>query len=77
MDSTDLSKQQIEQIAAVVRRQLRYLYALRTRMEKRGFRGDDELYLATCRAFNTLQGLGVTLHYLSCDGGVGRPPRKT
>ena len=42
-------------------------------MERRRFRGDEPLYLAVCRAFDSVHALNVNLHYLSCaPGTVGR-----
>jgi hypothetical protein len=41
-------------------------------MEKRGFTADDKLYQLVCKAQGVMQELVMELHYLSCEGGVGR-----
>ena len=44
-----------------------YLNALKQRMEQRGFPIDDELFVRAQQAFDKVQHLWTTLHYLSCD----------
>jgi hypothetical protein len=41
-------------------------------MELTGFPPDDRLYVATVKAQKALESLLIDLHYLSCEGGVGR-----
>jgi hypothetical protein len=52
---------------------LRYLKRLRDRMEKRSFPIDDKLYRIVARIHDDMHHLSVTLHYPTCDGGVGQP----
>jgi hypothetical protein len=51
-----------------------YLYRLRARMEKRRFPPADKLPRLTVTAYEALHALCIELHYLSCEGGVGRKP---
>ena len=41
-------------------------------MEKCGFAADDKLYQLVCKAQGVMHELVMELHYLSCEGGVGR-----
>ena len=73
MTGDDLTREQLAWFQAIVGRHLRFYGRVRTRMEKRRFRGDEPLYLAVSQAFNALHALNVNLHYLSCaPGTVGR-----
>jgi hypothetical protein len=73
VDCNDLSPEQILKVRASIRRQLRYLNRLLERMTRRGFPGNDPLYLTALRAQAEVQGLYVALHYASCPKGtVGR-----
>jgi phosphodiesterase/alkaline phosphatase D-like protein len=69
MTGDDLTPEQLAWFKVIVGRDLRFYGRVRTRMERRRFRGDEPLYLAVCRAFDTDHGLSVNLHYLGC------PPR--
>ncbi len=48
-----------------------YLYRLRERMEKRGFKASDPLYRKVVAAYDGVLGLWIDLHYMSC--GVKNP----
>jgi hypothetical protein len=73
MTADDLTPEQLAWFQAVVGRHLRFYGRLRTRMEKRRFRGDDPLYINVSMAFNAVHALHVELHYLHCTPGtVGR-----
>jgi len=73
MTGDDLTPEQLAWFKAIVGRHLRFYGKVRTRMERRRFRGDEPLYLALCRAFDAVHALNVNLHYLSCEPGrVGR-----
>jgi hypothetical protein len=72
MDSTTLSRSQAARLWEQVGRRLRYVGALRRRMELVGFPPDDPMYRATAKAFDGLQELSVRAHYASCASGVGR-----
>ena len=67
MDSHDLDAHQLDQLADKARQMTAYLHALKQRMERRGFPVDDDLFVRTQQAFDKVQHLFTTLHYLSCD----------
>ena len=72
MDSKGLKPWQARKIRASLQPALGYLSRLQRRMELTGFPPGDPLYLATVKAQKALHDLLVDLHYLSCEGGVGR-----
>ncbi|MFO0788785.1 MAG: hypothetical protein U0805_04960 [Pirellulales bacterium] len=76
MNSDDLTREQAERLKATLLPTLRYLDRLKRRMVNRGFPSNDPLLCDVCGAYEAIQGLRVRLHYLSCDGGVGRPARQ-
>jgi hypothetical protein len=45
-------------------------------MQSRGFPPDDNLLRLTANAYDALHALTVSLHYLSCEDGLGRKPRR-
>ena len=53
-----------------------YLSRLKRRMELTGFRRDGPLFILTRDAQAKMHNLLVELHYLSCEGGVGRAPER-
>jgi hypothetical protein len=72
MTGDDLTPEQLAWFQAIVGCHPRFYGRLRTRMERRRFRGDEPLYRAVSAAFNAVA-LNVELHYLSCrPGTVGR-----
>jgi hypothetical protein len=75
MDSRDLSTAQAEKIGEQLAPHVRYLGRVRRRMEALGFPMTDELLRATKNAYSKARDLSITLHYLSCKSGVGRPPK--
>ena len=75
MDSSDLTTAQAEKMGDALGPYLRYLHRVKRRMEARGFPMTDELFQATNAAYDAAHGLAVSLHYLSCKSGVGRPAR--
>jgi hypothetical protein len=75
MDSRDLSTEQCEIMGDRLGPYLRYLHRVKRRMEARGFPMTDDLFQATNAAYDAAHGLTVSLHYLSCKSGVGRPAR--
>ena len=77
MDSHDLSTEQCEIMGDRLGPYLRYLHRVKRRMEARGFPMTDELFQATNAAYDAAHGLTVSLHYLSCKSGVGRPAKET
>jgi hypothetical protein len=67
-----------EQAAALNERlvpKLRYVVLLRERMDKVGFVSTDRLFQQVPDAEFAMRDLCMALHYLSCDGGVGRLPQ--
>lgn len=74
MDSSQPTTDQAKLMAERVQPMLGYLNALRARCEKR-LPVDDKLRLDAERAYDALHRLSVTLHYMSCQGGVGRAGR--
>src|SRR5262249_61183912 len=53
---------------------LGYLSRLKRRMELTGFPPDDPLFIVVRDAQSKMHSLLVELHYMSCEGGVGRSP---
>jgi hypothetical protein len=74
MDSSHLTREQIEAIEARVRLMLRYLSKLGGRMDYHGWTPDDKLRTLTWAARNALHDLACELHELK-SSGVGRKPR--
>jgi hypothetical protein len=52
---------------------LGYRHRLRRRMEQT-FERKDPLFRLVCQAHDAMHNLSVSLHYRSCEGGVGPPP---
>ena len=73
MNSHDLTSEQARAISERVRQSLGYLHRLKSRMEKRGFPIDDEVYRSAVTAYNALHALSVGVHYLACDGARRQP----
>ena len=44
---------------------MRYLYKMRTRMERRGFDPKGRLYVACCRAYDAVHTLTIYFHHAS------------
>ena len=76
MDHRDVQPWQAAKIGEQIGPMLRYLGKLRRRMEQVGFVPNDKLYRRVSDAYNAMHSLCVTLHYLSCEHGVGDPPRR-
>ena len=72
MDSTDLTPEQAAQLPDRVRPMLAYDNALHQRIERRHFPPQDQLKQRVEAAYDALHRLSIELHYMSCDGGVGR-----
>ena len=75
MTCDNLTKEQAKRMEAVVGGYLRYLGLLRKRIDLRRFPLDDPLRRDVEEAWNATHGLRMTLHYLSCSAGVGRPAK--
>ena len=75
MDSSKLSKTQARQLREALYPHCNYLFRLRRRMEQIGFTHSDPLYGAVCKAYNAMHELNE-IHYLRCNGGVGRSSGK-
>jgi len=63
---------QAEKIKDAVDPMLSYLTRLRERMEKTGFVASNRFMQKVHRAWEGVYALSVAVHYLSCEGGVGR-----
>jgi hypothetical protein len=72
MAKAKLEKDQAGAVRQDLQPSLGYLYRLKERMTQVGFLTDDPLYQLVDKAYDRLHKLCVELHYLSCDGGVGR-----
>ena len=72
MDSSQLRPWQAKKIREALANSLGYLTRLKRRMELTGFPPSDPLYALTVRAQHDLQALLMELHYLACEGGVGK-----
>ena len=55
MNSKDLTREQLETIGKQIGPSLRYLLALRRRMERTGFTVDDELFRVTQAAYDKVR----------------------
>ncbi len=75
MNTNDLKPWQIEKMIMPIQRSLRYLSTLLDRMNHVGFTPKEELYQRVQVAQSDMQALFMTLHYLSCGHGVGKPPK--
>jgi hypothetical protein len=73
----DLKPAQLERLAAIIGRQLRFYNRLIERMERIGFPGNDPLYMEEIMTRNGVHRFSVTLHYASCDGGLKRAGGKS
>jgi hypothetical protein len=62
---------QAKKVRASLQPTMRYLGRLRDRMDKAGLR-EEKLYEHLCKAHLAMHDLYLELHYLACDGGVGR-----
>ena len=69
MTSKDLTREQLEPLAEKTRQMTAWLHALQKRIEQRRFPVDDELAVRVREAFDRVQHLHMTLHYLECDAG--------
>jgi hypothetical protein len=67
MRSSDLTPDQVRQIAARIQPLLGYLSRLEARMDREAFPVDDELLLLARRAQASVEALYMGLHYLKCD----------
>jgi len=75
VDSSDLSREQLDKLTAQVFRQLRYLNRLCERMNRVGWSSTDPVYREAYRARDAMQGLRMAVHYAGCNG-VGRDSKR-
>ena len=71
VQSDDLTGEQVEQLAGIVKRDLRFYSRLIDRCNQLGFRPDDPLLQRIVRVRNDLADTFSALHYLTCSSGVG------
>src|SRR5262249_8197849 len=69
MNSADITPAQAAIVNKSIRRHLNYLYRLKSRMEKVGFKPDDPLFVKVKAAYDAVFDLSIELHwrYKSCD----------
>ena len=72
MQCDDLTDEQARALKNKLQPMLGYLNRLKQRMRRRGFRPDDRLLTAVCRAEDALYSLHVEVHYLACGDKVAR-----
>jgi hypothetical protein len=72
VNSSKLNDEQLDRLNEIICRYLRFVGAMRQRMERLAFPPDDPLYRATTQGYNGLHAMRVELHYLSTKSGVGR-----
>lgn len=65
-----LTRAQTRQLQATIGRHLGYLNRLQARLKEVGMT-DKRLVSEVAKARNAINDLWVTLHYLSCESGVG------
>jgi hypothetical protein len=68
----NLTQKQAEAFMQRIRPMLRFLHMCRKRLDARGFDPKSTLYAAVAKAFDSVHGLFVELHYLSVERVVGR-----
>ena len=76
MQCDDLTDEQARALKNKLQPMLGYLNRLKQRLRRRGFRPDDRLLTAVCRAEDAVHALHVEVHYLACGDRVGRLSRK-
>jgi hypothetical protein len=76
MDRDCLKRWQYARLRDAVGPMQAYLNRFRSRMERVDFLPNDPLFRLVCHAADAVRGLWVELHYLSCEHGAGRKPRK-
>jgi hypothetical protein len=71
MTGDDLTPGQLAWFQAIVGRHPCFYGRLRTRMERRRFRGDDRLYRVVYRALDAVNVLNAELYHLGRPEGLG------
>lgn len=75
MTRNDITTRQASKIYDALHPTLGFLTQLEQRLDRLGFRHDDDYYKLVATARDAFQRLTVETHYLSCESGVGRSPR--
>jgi hypothetical protein len=75
MDERDITAEQARAMAAKVSAMLRYLSALKRRLDERHFPPQDRFRKDVERAYDGVHRLWVSLHYMGCGESVGRTRR--
>src|SRR5438045_1030397 len=65
-----ITREQAEKLKPLVNRHQRFANKLVDRLTRLGYTPGDSLFRAALEAQHALQGLAVTLHYLSCGSGA-------
>ena len=76
MDSQSLTTAQLDQVFAVVHKQLDYLSRLWKRVEQTGFPHDDRFRQAATKAQVAMQNLAMQTHYLAMDTILKNKPKR-
>lgn len=76
MTRDDTTKDQAKIIETALGPMVRYLHKLQARMEKTGFVPSDAYFNAVARAYDGVQALWVSTHYIACGVTLGQTPAK-
>jgi hypothetical protein len=74
MGMKQLTPEQAEALGERIGPTVGYFFRLFERLETVGFNSPDKLYQFVRDARDALYYLRIELHYMSCRGGVARPP---
>jgi hypothetical protein len=73
MQRPRLTTKQAEALRDRIRPMLHFLHLCRRRLDALGFDEKGAIYKAIDRAYGAVYDLHTTLHYASCNRGVGEP----
>ena len=76
MDSDDFTREQCQRLHETMGRLLQYFQRLERHLEDLQFDRTEKFFRFVFDAQNLMHSLSVETHYMSCDSGVCRPPRK-
>jgi hypothetical protein len=76
MDSSELTRDQAKRLREQLLPILRYLEALRTRIDQQAWPKSDRIRHNVEATFDAVHRLTVELHYLSCPGVAGHTARE-
>ena len=73
MDEADITREQAKEMHDRVAAMVRYLGALRRRLDERGFPPQCRFREIVEQAYDRTHSLAMFLHYLTCPGQTGQP----